>query len=221
MNKIKEISNLVQAGARNNKYRVLFPTFGNEIDILCNAASMPGAGVSTVEVFLKGRKYQLAGEMEDEGTWEMTFYNVESHIHRRFFLQMAQGVHNFTQPAYMGGSADSDKSFSGIYTQVKDAYNDLRSLWSSAETMSTGLVSAIQDRPGTLADYIFTQSSGARPWYQQDIVIQQLDHNDTAIAEAVIHNAFVTNVSKIDFTDQIGEISTTTVTLAWSGVDFY
>ena len=45
MSKIQETLNLIQAGARTNKYRILYPVFGNDIDILCNAASLPGRTV--------------------------------------------------------------------------------------------------------------------------------------------------------------------------------
>jgi hypothetical protein len=56
------------------------------------------------------------------------------------------------------------------------------------------------------------------PWYQTDIRIQQLDHNGQVTSESVYHNAFVSEVSSIDYQDEVGDISTTTLTLAYTGV---
>ncbi len=113
MSKIRDTLAVVQSGARNNKYRILFPLFGQEIDILCNATTNPGREIGTVEVFLKGRKYQMAGDMNDEGTWSMTIYNTEDFLVRSFFLMVIGGIQNFNTPLTMDDG----------YNQLSVAFN--------------------------------------------------------------------------------------------------
>ncbi len=176
--KIRDTLHTLQSGARTNKYRILLRDFGEDIDIVCNATTMPGRTLTTTEVFVKGRKYRLAAESEDEGTWEITFYNTPDLFHRRTFLSMLSNIHNFSIPQYLGGSGMSDDSSD------------------------------------------FGSSLGVGGDYKQDVVIQQLDHEGEFIGEAIIHNAFVTTVGAIEFSDETQGISTTSVTFTWSGITF-
>ncbi len=117
MSKIQDTLKILQAGARQNKYRILLQDFGEDIDIVCNATTMPGRTLSVTEVFVKGRKYRLAAESEDAGTWEITFYNAPDLFHRRTFLSMLSNIHNFSVPSYLGGSGlNSDSLTSGGFT---------------------------------------------------------------------------------------------------------
>ena len=84
--KIRELEAVLGSGARNNKYRVIFPYFGREIDIQTHDVTAPGRSMGVAEVYLKGRKYQLAGDRSDEGTITLTFYNDPEMIIRRFFF---------------------------------------------------------------------------------------------------------------------------------------
>jgi len=176
--KIRDTLLVIQSGARQNKYRILLNGLGEAVDIVCNATTMPGRTLTTTEVFVKGRKYRLAAESEDEGSWEITFYNTPDLFHRRTFLSMLSDVHNFSIPSYLGGS---------------------------------GLNS---DGPGF-------EGNNYGIDYKQDITIQQLDHDGLSIGEAILHNAFVTNVGAIEFSDETQGISTTSVTFTWSGITFY
>jgi len=105
VNKIHEIGSLVKAGARTNKYRILHPDFHDEVDILCNASTMPGREIGSVEVYLKGRKYQMAGDMSDENTWNFTIYNTETFLVRDFFLSLIAEIQSFEAPPTLSGSA--------------------------------------------------------------------------------------------------------------------
>jgi hypothetical protein len=248
MSKIQETMRLIKAGARSNKYRVLYPVFGNEIDIVCKSTSMPGRTLGTVEVFVKGRKFQLASESADDNTWEIEFYNVPDLLHRRFFLKMIGGVHNHNTPDYLndGGSipapninsgtnlsvsgssnnssASSLASFLGgvsdSVTKINSAYNDLKNLWGSAKKVSNNLKQAINGDWQSLLSLISENGYSSTPWYQQEVIIQQLDNNGQPIAEAVLHNCFVTSVGEIEYSDESGDISTTTVTFSYSGISY-
>ncbi len=187
MSKIKDTLYTLQSGARLNKYRILLQDFGQDMDIVCNATVMPGRSLSTTEVFVKGRKYRLAAESEDEGVWEITFYNTPDLFHRRVFLAMIGNIHNFSIPSYLGGTginSDAPLSNGGDF--------------------------------GRIMNIILGGSSN----YKQDIVIQQLDFEESVIGEAIIHNAFVTTVGSIEYSDETQGVSTTSVTFTWSGITF-
>ncbi len=189
MSKINDTLYALQSGARTNKYRILLRDFGEDIDIVCNATVMPGRSLSTTEVFIKGRKYRLAAESEDEGIWEITFYNTPDLFHRRVFLAMIGDIHNFSVPTYLGGD--------GVNPDAPIANGDVFSR--IVEIIMGGV------QQGN---------------YKQDIVIQQLDFNENTIGEAIIHNAFVTTVGSIEYSDETQGVSTTSVTFTWSGITF-
>ncbi len=166
INKIHEIGALIKAGARTNKYRIMHPDFHNEVDILANASSMPGREVGTTDVFYRGRKYQMAGEMNDEGTWTVTIYNTEDFLVRDFFLSLISDIQNFNYP---------------------------------------------NNPPSNMSE---------RPWYMKDITVQQLGSETEVLTTAILSNAYMTNVGPIEYTDETGEISTTEITFAFSGIEY-
>lgn len=246
MSKINETLRVIKAGARANKYRILYPIFGRDIDIICNATSIPGREINTVDAFVKGRKYQLAGEMSDDGTWEMTIYNTPDLLHRRFFLKMIGGIHNFNTPDYLmdGGSIpkttlqagtnfsisgkdESGDSFTGILnnisssvTAINQAYNDVKYVLNSANRAADSIKRALDGDLNALESLISAAGYSSTPWYQQEVLIQQLDHNDEVIATTILNNCFVTSVGPIEYSDETAEISTSTITFAYSGIEY-
>ncbi len=260
-NKIRETLNLIQSGGRSNKYRILLNFFSpGDLDILCHATSMPGREVGTVEVYMKGRKFQLAGERTDSGEWEMTMYNTPDLAHRRFFLKVLAGIQNFNEPASMGNdlniedlyrgntalnyssnspSADGRGSIGGFFgaignvvnqvsavqTKIDEAYREIRSGYQSIKNIGQNLKDFVDgnDAYGTTAAGLGEVHKGASgyssmPWYQQDIVIQQLNHNDEPISETILHNAFITSVGPVEYDDSTEGISTTNLVFAYTGI---
>ena len=264
MSKIRDTLSLIQSGARNNKYRLLFPLFGQEIDILCHSSSNPGREIGTVEVYLKGRKYQMAGDMSEEGSWTITIYNTEDFLVRSFFLKVIAGIQNFNTPVTLnesynqmadvfqgfnysgignpqGGDAQNIGPYdfltsigkgdlSDVMNTVNSAYNDMRSNWESVSRALDNVQDIVRSRdymasPDGKAYVTQNAYNGdgnyiARPWYMTDIVIQQLDHNDSPVSETRLNNAFASVVGGIDYTDEAGEISTTEITFTYSGTEY-
>jgi len=226
MSKIRELEAVLGAGARNNKYRVIFPYFGRELDIQTHDVTAPGRSMGVSEVFLKGRKYQIAGDRSDEGSITLTFYNDPEMIIRRFFLQVIAGMQNYNLPMTIDGGTPEIgtdvMSISGsISRRALIAFDEIRNNFRSLGNLFTYLNAETPrnfdyDRYNTRSAGVYSSA----PWYQTDIRIQQLDHNEEQTTEAVYHNAFVTEVSAIDYQDEVGEISTTTLTLAYTGVSF-
>ena len=175
MSKIRELESVLGSGARNNKYRVIFPYMGREIDIQVHDVNAPGRSMGVSEIFIKGRKYQLAGDRSDEGTFSMTFYNDPDMFLRGVFLKMISGIENYDVPASMGGSPQKFRVVGG---------------------------------------------SILAPWYQTDIRIQQLDHNEMVSFDSIYHNAFPTEIGPIEYQDETGDISTTSLTISYTSATY-
>jgi len=230
--KIRQLEAALGAGARTNKYRVIFPYFGQEIDIQTHAMSSPGSSMGVAEVYLKGRKYQIAGDRADEGSMSLTFYNDPDLLVRRFFLQIIDGIQNFNTPITIENGSNMDtlgrdflssNNFSGysqknISNRISSAYDEIRRNFDSLSSVFRGAANYLS---GGQERSLFSSSvNGMDPWYQSTITIQQLDNNMDVSTETTVYNAFVTDVSAIEYTDEVGDISTTTITLAYTGIDY-
>ena len=253
MAKIHETLRTIKTGARNNKYRVMYPILGQELDIVCNATTNPGREMGTVEVFIKGRKVQYAAEEQDEGSWELTMYNDPTLQHRNFFLEMINAIHSFGEPQYLsdnGGVESSDLGVNAINLGVNatgrntsgdfsgwgkfgNFVNDVQNAVSAANTAYNNITNAfvqfqrvgksVQDfASGDLTGLqeVFNINSYRRPWYMTEIVIEQLDHNGNTVSRTILHNAFISNVGPIDYSDEVGEVSTSSITFTYSGISY-
>jgi len=245
MSKINEILHVIQAGSRANKYQVMYPIFGDEIDIVCHATSSPGREIVPVDVFVKGRKIQYAGESTDEGTWSMTIYNTPDLLHRRFFLKMIGGIHSFNTPGYITdnggldasdisgsnsisveGSARNGGAISGLIgnisssiSKINTAYNDVKNALSSIQKTGNFIKQAING-DFTAVQTLLGSAGYGRPWYMQEIVINQLGENGEITASTTLHNCFVTGVGPIEYSDESAEITTSEITFAYSGISY-
>jgi len=227
MSKIRELESVLGAGARDNKYRVIFPYFGRELDIQTHDVTAPGRSIGTVDVFLKGRKYQLAGDRSDEGQITLSFYNDPNMIIRRFFLQVIAGMQNFNVPVTIDGgtlqAAPDVSTLAGTISQrAQVAFDEIKNNFTSISE----LFRSLQPNSSNRVEYKnhFNQRgvnvTQGMPWYQTDISIQQLDHNGNVMTDAVYHSAFITDVSDILYQDEVGNISSTTLTLTYTGVSY-
>ena len=106
MGKIQETLNLIKSGARNNKYRIIYPDLGTEMDILVNATNMPGVEIGAVEIMLRGRKFSLAGDRLDDGKWTCTLYNTEDFKIRNYFIDLVNKIQNYNFPNENGINKD-------------------------------------------------------------------------------------------------------------------
>ena len=236
--KIRETLQTIQAGARNNKYRVLYPVsdISPELDIVCNASSMPGRQLGTTEVYIKGRKYQLASEIDDTGEWEMTIYVTPDHKVRRFFLELIDLIHSFNTPTYLINpgvdnnlgtlSLDLSTQYNALSSTSKVIDNALREVMNlgkffqrvqtTGDSFNRGGINGISG----FNSLVFGKGYAGRPWYQQDIIVEQLDHDGNVSAKCKLLNAFITQVGPLEYSDEEGNVATCTITLAYSGLEF-
>ena len=200
--KINELINIIGPGARTNKYRVIFPLIGRDFDIQCNEFQSSGRSLGVVDIYLKGREFKIAGDRADEGSFTVSFYNDPDLLVRNFFLRLISVVQDYTTPVTVNDALGGKLS---IYDELQDAVNKLEKYASEIKHNITSLLSIAG----------FGISAG--PWYMVDITVQQLDENENVSSTTVFHECFVSSVSEIQYTDEAGDISKTTLTFAYTG----
>jgi hypothetical protein len=212
--KISELKSIMGAGARTNKYRVIIPYFGRDFDIQVHEVTSPGAGIGVVDVYLKGREYKIAGDRGDAGSINISFYNDQYLLIRNFFLRYIQNIQSYDTPITINAETISD------YTKL---ITDLTGI-DLIDNVYNGIISGIdyfnQIKYNIFAITGFVSSLSGKdimPFYQTDMVIQQLDEQERVVSEMVLHNAFISSVSDIQYTDETGDISRTTLTINYSG----
>ena len=255
--KIHELQAALGSGARTNKYRVLFPYLGQELDIQCHDVQSPGRSLGTVDVYLKGREFKMAGDRADQGSIALTFYNDPYFFLRRFFLKVIGGIQNYHTPqsienslfelsgisndlndmysqslkigengsatpslfgeigSFLGKTTDVVLAINSAYNQMK--YN-ITSISNNITSLQNGGLAALEtNMPITPVSYGFYVG---KPWYMTDMIIQQLGPDEEVLSEMVLHNAFISEVGNVDYTDENGEISQTSLTVTYSGVSY-
>ena len=200
MSKINELVNVLKSGSRTNKYRILIPSDESRtLDIICHSTSIPGRIITPVDVVIKGKKTQIVGESSLSGSWTATFYNDSQMSARKFFTEWIENLH----------SLDLNVN-SGLFKSVGDTVRTINSNISS-------LKNAVNDiKNGNIADIILERSQS--PYYQKDITIQQLDGDGNPIFEVLITGAFPINIEDIQLDSSNSEISSTSITFAYTDV---
>ena len=202
MSKISELKYVLGTGARNNKYRVYIPMFdelGGGLDILVQTASLPGKSLTPTEMIIKGRKTYLRGDMAFDGSWEMSFFNTEDMKERAYFI------------AWMNAICNTDMQPTGILGGIGIGGINLNSIQRA--------IKGIKDLASNIASNPLSLISGIQPTYQKDIKIEQLNYNEENTMAVRLIGAFPTSVSAVELSDTQGEVSTTTVTFAYTDVE--
>ena len=148
LNRLKQ---LVGAGARANKYRVILnlPSVASgivgsdEIDVLVTSAEMPGKTIGTIELHNQGRKLVIPGDTSYSNSWAVEMYLNETHNARRAMLKWMKACDNFQENVHASGSAYSDLLVTGTIIQLDSHGNEvvrytMHNMWPSevgAETM--------------------------------------------------------------------------------------
>lgn len=123
LNRLKQ---LVGAGARANKYRVILnlPTVASgivdsdELDVLVSSAAMPGKTIGAIELHNQGRKLIIPGDTSYSNSWGVEMYLNETHDARRAMLKWMKACDNFQENVHASGSAYSDLLVTGTIIQL-------------------------------------------------------------------------------------------------------
>jgi hypothetical protein len=200
--KINELVRTIGSGARTNKYRVLFPLLGRDFDIQCHEFQSSGRSLGTVDVYLRGREFKMAGDRSDAGSFTVSFYNDPNLKIRNFFLRMIAVVQDYVTPVTVDAATVTDLTF---FDRLLNAVNKLEDYVTEVKHNISALLG--------IAGFEF--NTGA--WYMTDITIQQLDENGDISSSTVFHECFITDVSEIQYTDDNGDISRTSLTFTYTG----
>jgi len=210
--KLYELRASIGAGARTNKYRVHFPYLGKNLDIQCHNVQSPGRSIGTVDVYLKGREFKIAGDRADEGSITLTFYNDPELLLRRFFLKIIGGIQNYQTPVSIAVvDASYSEQLNSILGTISSTISDITNAYNQIKYNINGLM---------YSSGLYYGTYDGKPWYQTDIKILQLGPDEETLVETVLHNAFVSDVSALEYTDETGEISQTTLTITYSGISY-
>ncbi len=200
------ISTIGQA-SRSNKYQV-FINMSNidEIDILCTEAKLSGLISTPIEIWYRGRKEQIRGESTFNQTWSITFYNDSNLTFRRSFINWMREIHH-TRANETGALEKAIPSnllgaVKGTYNNVKSAVEDVKSV--------------IDDPKGAFQGAI----GNGTAYYEGSAKVTQLDSQGNGTYSQEYVGLFPVEISDIDYSDQNSEVTTTTVTFAYSDIIF-
>jgi hypothetical protein len=135
-------------------------------------------------------------------------------IIRNFFLRYIQNIQDYQTPDTINAETIGD--YSGLISDIT-GIDFIDNIYNGIIT-GIDYFNQIKYNIFNISGFISSISgSDIMPFYQTDIIIQQLDEEEKAISEMVLHNAFISQVGDIQYTDETGDISRTTLTINYSG----
>lgn len=188
-------------GLRKNRYLIEIPipiVNGETINILCQSAGLPERTIQTTEVFHKGRKYVMRGEMDFGNDYEISIVDDDKMRIRQMFDAWMQKIDN-TRP---------DKNTSILGTSFESISPTLLDNISSAVSTANTLKNALGDR-NSAQDFILNffddNSKYSPPNYQTDINIWQMGRGGEIDGEKVygykLQNAFPKSIGIVTLED--------------------
>jgi hypothetical protein len=110
MSTINELSRVLGATARSNKYRVSFTyptgfqgaTDLQSVDVLAKAATAPTRELGQIELWNQGRKLIVPGDTVFDNAWSVDFYLTEDHQLRYDLIQWMDACDNFQKNMHSG-----------------------------------------------------------------------------------------------------------------------
>lgn len=195
-------------GSRTNKYLLEFDlpmhhTVGLEkFNILCYATSLPQRSMSTATLWRMGRKYNVRGEVDYGGTWNLTFLEDSEMSVRRALEAWHIDIDN----SKLQGTA-----LEGIYdpvaSKVRHRESDLYFREHGYKDQYFGATGA----------KLGSEYAPSTPRYQTDIKIFQLDQVGNRVLGYLMQNAFISEISAMEFADdQENQLSKTTGVITFS-----
>ena len=102
---INELSSVLGAVGRANKYRVSFTwapavqgtTNLKDVDVLAKAATAPTRELGQIELWRQGRKLIIPGDTVYDNAWSVDFYLTEDHQLRKDLVKWMDACDNFQE----------------------------------------------------------------------------------------------------------------------------
>lgn len=195
-------------GSRTNKYVLEFdlpisdapglPT----LNVLCQATSFPQRNMNVATLWRFGRKYNLRGETEYGGTWTLTFVDDSEMTIRkamdRWFIDI------------------DDSKLQG--TGLERIYLTKEAKIEHSEVDLKPREQAFKfDYFANAAVHLGKEYAPSRPLYQTDIRVYQLDQVGNKTMGYLMQNAFISEISQIDYgDDQENQLTKFSITISFS-----
>ena len=200
-------------GLRKNRYTLELPVpgvTGETLNILCQSAGLPERTISTTELWHKGRKYQIRGETDFSGEYEISIVDDSEMQIRQMFDTWLKLIDN-SRP-------DKNDSLLGASYEVlaPGAMGELERAVAVGNTIKNAAGSERQ-----AADFVIgmVDSNLALPnsKYQVDANIWQMDRRGNQVYGYKLQNAFPKSVGIVTLGDgEENSMSEFSVNLAFS-----
>ena len=171
-------------GLRKNKFLMELPIPGIEgqtLNVLCRSAGLPERNINTTQVWHKGRVYNMRGETDYVGEYEISIVDDSDMRIRKMFDTWITQVDN-TKPANEGIlGASFEQAVPGFLSEV------------SSFVKTANQVKNIIKNPKIALDWVIGSiagTNGEAPSYQTDINIWQLGNNVEKVYGYKLQNAF-------------------------------
>lgn len=199
-------------GLRKNKYLIEIPVPGIEgrtLNILCQSAGLPERNITTTTVYKYGRKYNVRGETDYGGAYEVSILDDSDMNVRKVFDKWMKKVDNSkpVNQGVLGGSYE---------TGVGDVLDTI----SSGVQVANQIKNAVEN-PDQAIDFFLgfidtgNAVSGAK--YQTDVNIWQLSSDSEKVYGYKLQNAFPSQVGIVTLEDgEENTLSEFSVTFAFS-----
>lgn len=184
-------------GLRKSKFLLEIPVptvEGQTLNILCRSAGLPERNINTVQVWHKGRSYNMRGETDYIGEYEISILDDSDMRIRKMFDTWINQVDN-TKPANEGIiGASFEKAMPGFLSEA------------SALVKTANQVKNLIKNPKQALDWVIgsiagTNASTSQPTYQTDINIWQLGNTDNKVYGYKLQNAFPKSIGVVTLDD--------------------
>ena len=182
-------------GLRKNRFLMELPIPGIEgrtMNILCRSAGLPERNINTTTVWHKGRQYNVRGETDYVGDYEISIVDDSGMRIRNVFDTWLEQVDN-SKPANAGIlGASFEKAAPGFLSEVEGVVktaNQIKNLIKNPQQAVDWFIGALAGTNGNL------------PSYQTDINIWQLGHADNKVYGYKLQNAFPKSIGIVTLDD--------------------
>lgn len=198
-------------GLRKNRFLLEIPVPGIEaktMNILCRSAGLPERNINTTQYWHKGRVYNVRGETDYVGEYEISIVDDSDMQIRKVFDTWMEQVDN-SKPANEGIlGASFEKVAPGFLTEL------------GAAVKTANQVKNLIKNPNQIKDWFIgalAGTNGNAPAYQTDINIWQLGNKDNKVYGYKLQNAFPKSVGIVTLDDgEENTLSEFSVTFSFS-----
>jgi len=196
-------------GLRKNKYLLELPVpgiAGASLNILCRSAGLPERNITTSTIYHKGRKYNVRGETDYTGTYEISLVDDSDMQIRTIFDKWLKQIDN-SKPKNSGiVGASFEEIAPGLLDNIKDGVTAINQAKTTLENPNDFIIGLLDEGIGT--------SSAA---YQTDVNIWQLDSYGEKVKGYKLQNCFPSSLGIVTLEDgDENTLSEFSVTLTYS-----